>query len=62
MTKQSLSDTSKPPKDSKKNQGKSAKNLKLAMDLNREMEEMLGESGFEPRPAKKTKKKNNKQV
>ena len=32
------------------------------MDLNREMEEMFAETGLEPRPAKKTKKKGAKQV
>ena len=36
----------------------------MAMDLNREMEEMFAETsmGLDPKPAKKTKKKQNKQV
>ena len=58
-------ETYKPPKESKKSQGKKGStNLQLAMELNREMEEMFAESGMglETKPTKKTKKKQTKQV
>ena len=56
----------KQPREPKKNQTKAgAKNLQLAMELNREMEEMFGETAIQldnPKPTKKAKKKQNKQV
>ena len=54
-------ETMKQPREPKKNQTKAgAKNLQLAMDLNREMEEMFGETAIQldnPKPTKKAKKK-----
>ena len=65
-TKSLKDDSSKQTKDSKKNQTKAGgKNLQLAMELNREMEEMFGETAIQidnPKPTKRTKKKQNKQV
>ena len=65
LGKQLKDDQPKQTRESRKNAGKAGgKNLQLAMDLNREMEEMFAESGIamDPKPAKKTKKKQNKQV
>ena len=39
--------------------GKGSKNLQFAMDINREMEMMLGESELDIKPKKNKKKKQN---